>query len=406
MASGKKAVVEQSRKPTIKRHGRGKGGHRTWFRGEHTNFNPDVATLSSPEAIAEFVLKGWLPAAPAVDHGTRITAFGSCFAENISTWLFKRNFNVLNKSDPASSAYVVRMGEGMVNSFVIRQQFEWAWENKVFEEQLWHGYDAEEYGYDEQVRLETKAIFDTTDVFILTFGLSEVWYDEPTGNVFWRTVPRDRYDPKRHKFRVSTVEENRDNILAIHELIRKYRPDAKTIITLSPIPLIATFRNAGCLTANSVSKATLRVAIDQAMSAAGADREVYYWPSYELVTDVFHLPYKPDRRHVRGEVIEYILKLFEATWCSDSQIGDNDLLEAFVKAQVAARSLPPELEVILAKRRPWRLREFLAERRISPDPAVADAQRDTLKRLLAIWRHERIEQEALHRVESENSDAS
>ena len=28
------------------------------------------------------------------------------------------------------------MGEGMVNSFVIRQQFEWAWENKVFDQPL------------------------------------------------------------------------------------------------------------------------------------------------------------------------------------------------------------------------------------------------------------------------------
>jgi hypothetical protein len=28
-----------------------------------------------------------------------------------------------------------------VNSFVTRQQFEWAWENRRFNEALWHGYD-------------------------------------------------------------------------------------------------------------------------------------------------------------------------------------------------------------------------------------------------------------------------
>ncbi len=124
-----------------------------------------------------------------------------------------------------------------------------------------------------------------------------------------------------------------------------------------------------------------------------------------MVTDIFHLPYKPDRRHVRGEVIEYILKLFEANWCSDSQINDLELLEAFVKAQVAARSLPADLEAILAKHRPWRLREFLAERRINPDPTVADAQRATLERLLTAWRHERVEREALSGVESQGSAA-
>ena len=388
------AKSEKKASLTIKRHGRGKGGHRTWFRGEHTNFNPDVATLSKPDAMNDFVLKGWRPAKPLINRGTCITAFGSCFAENISKWLHTRDFNVLNKSDAQSSAYVVRMGEGMVNSFVIRQQFEWAWENKVFEEPLWHGYDAEEFGYDEAVRLETKAIFDSTDVFVLTFGLSEVWYDEPTGNVFWRTVPQDRYDPARHKFRVSTVEENHANIMAIHALIRKHRPDAKTIITLSPIPLIATFRNAACLTANSVSKATLRVAIDQALADAGPEGELYYWPSYELVTDVFHLPYKPDRRHIREEVIEYILKLFEATWCSDSQIGEDELVESFVTAQVAARSLPDDLEIVLAKRKPWRLKEFLDSHPVHPDPEVAAAHRETLRRLLAAWRRERDMREA------------
>lgn len=380
--------IKHGQSATIKRYGRGKRGHGTWFRGEHTNFNPDVATLESPEAVAEYVLKGWTPETPFIDRDTRITAFGSCFAENISNWLSRRSFNVLNKSNPASTAYVVRMGEGMVNTFVIRQQFEWAWENQTFQESLWHGYDAEEYGYDEEVRLETKAIFDATDVFILTFGLSEVWYDEVTGNVFWRTVPIDAYDPKRHKFRVSTVEENCANILAIQRLISKHRPDAKTIVTLSPIPLIATFRNAACLTANSVSKSTLRVAIDQAMRE-GADDKLYYWPSYELVADVFHLPYKSDRRHIRADVIEYILKLFEATWCSDSEIDEAEILEAFVKAKVAARCLTDDLTPVLKRRKPWRLRKFLSEQRINSDLEVEKTQRETLERLLSAWREER-----------------
>ncbi|NNE55419.1 MAG: GSCFA domain-containing protein [Flavobacteriales bacterium] len=389
----------------IKKYGRGKGGYRTWFRGEHTNYNPDVAALESPESVGEYVLKGWSPEAPIIDHSTRITAFGSCFAENISNWLSRRSFNVLNKADPASNAYVVRMGEGMVNTFVIKQQFEWAWENKKFEESLWHGYDAEEYSYDETVRQETKAIFDATDVFILTFGLSEIWYDEVSSNVFWRTVPVDAYDPKRHKFRVSTVEENCANILEIRRLISKHRPDAKTILTLSPIPLIATFRNAGCLTANSVSKSTLRVAIDQAMSEA-ADDSLYYWPSYELVADVFHLPYKQDRRHIRADVIEYILKLFEVTWCKDSEIDETEMLEAFVKAKIDARCLPDDLRPLLKKRKPWPLRKYLSDHSINSDVNVEKAQRETLERLLIAWRKERAVLQASSEQPKENPASS
>ena len=362
---------------------------RTWFRGEHTNFNPKLDQIMQVDGPERFVLHGWLPKTPLIDKSTQITAFGSCFAANISNWLSERNFRVLNKSDDATRAYVVTMGEGMVNSFVIRQQFEWAWENRVFEQALWHGYKAEEYGYDEEVRLETRRIFDETDVFILTFGLSEVWYDEPTGNVFWRTIPKDAYDPARHKFRLSTVEENAENIRAIYDLIRKHRPDAKVIVTLSPVPLIATFRDVSCITANSVSKATLRVAVDQVVTEVQGDGHMYYWPSYEMVTDVFRSPYKPDRRHVRPVVLNYIMRLFEVAWCGDCEVGEVEFLEAWVRAHVAAGNLPAELQRILIKRKPYRLRKFLDDTRIHEDDAADEGIKAMLRELLEHWRAER-----------------
>lgn len=367
--------------------------YRTWFRGEHTNFNPKLDQLMAADGAGEFVLSGWLPDAPLIDKSTQITAFGSCFAANISNWLSERNFRVLNKAEDAARAYVVTMGEGMVNSFVIRQQFEWAWENKVFEQALWHGYKAEEYGYDEAVRLETKRIFDETEVFILTFGLSEVWYDEITGNVFWRTIPKDSYDPTRHKFRLSTVEENRDNIRAIYDLIRKYRPDAKIIVTLSPVPLIATFREVSCITANSVSKATLRVAVDEVFRDVRDEGHLFYWPSYELVTDVFRSPYKADRRHVRPVVLNYIMRLFETAWCRDREVTDTELLEAWVRAHVAAGNLPDELQRILAKRKPYPLNKFLKDAVFHEDDKADAAIHALLGELLEAWRLERKQSE-------------
>ena len=371
---------------------------RTWFRGEHTNFNPRLGQLMSVDGPENFVLQGWLPDEPLIDKTTRITAFGSCFAANISNWLSERNFRVLNRAEDSARAYVVTMGEGMVNSFVIRQQFEWAWENKVFEQALWHGYKAEEYGYDEEVRLETRRIFDETEVFVLTFGLSEVWYDEPTGNVFWRTIPKDAYDPARHKFRLSTVEENRDNIRAIYDLIRKYRPDAKIIVTLSPVPLIATFRDVSCITANSVSKATLRVAVDEVLREVKAEGHLFYWPSYELVTDVFRSPYKGDRRHVRPVVLNYIMRLFETAWCRDGEVSEAELLEAWARAHVAAGTLPPGLQPILAKRKPYRLRKFLNKARFHEDADADAAMQMLLHRILDIWRDERAAAEAPEQV--------
>lgn len=352
---------------------------RTWFRGEHTSYNPTVARMLDVAAVEKFVLQGWTPPEPVIRPDTQITAFGSCFAANISNWLSKRHFRVLNKDQDAKNAYVVACGEGMVNSFVIRQQFEWAWENKTFDGALWHGYKAEEYGYDPEIQAETKRIFDATDFFILTFGLSEVWYDEPTGNVFWRTIPKDAYDPARHKFRVSTVEENKDNLRAIYRLIRKHRPDAKILFTLSPIPLIATFRDNSCLTSNSVSKAVLRVAIDEVVREHAAEGVLNYWPSYELVTDVFRLPYKPDRRHPKNAVLDYIMTLFEHAWCVETDTPRPSLTLAWAQACAEAELLPPVMCRAILERRPRRLRLFAAQK----DPLHGDAQVDKALRKLA-----------------------
>jgi len=159
--------------------------------------------MRSLNAVEDFILEGWLPPEPFITPEMKVTAFGSCFAEHISNYLNARNYTILTKSD--ANAYVVHMGEGMVNSYAIRQQFDWAFRGLAPTTGLWHGYQAEQYDYDENVRRTTLDLFEQTDVFILTFGLSEVWYDEPTGEVFWRAVPADVYDPERHKFRVTTV---------------------------------------------------------------------------------------------------------------------------------------------------------------------------------------------------------
>lgn len=364
-------------------------GHRSWFRGETVNYNPRRAQLIDPDEVAANILHGWRPARPCIAPDTQVTAFGSCFAGHVSEWLSRRNYRVLNKAQGVRPSYVVEWGEGMVNSFVIRQQFEWAWENRTFDQPLWHGYDAEEYGYREDIRLNTRALFDETDLFILTFGLSEVWYDHPTGNVFWRTIPRDAYDPARHRFRVSTVEENRANIRAIYDLIRRHRPDAKIVVTLSPVPLIATFRDNSCITSNSVSKAVLRVAVDEVMREVGPEGVLHYWPSYEIVTDVLRAPYKEDRRHIQGPAVDYIMTLFEHTWCTDDGPPKPSLAHAWARAGAAAGLFPEELSRCILRRQPWRLRRWIEEQEASPGPGVDPAHVDLARAVRAIWAAER-----------------
>lgn len=347
----------------------------TWFRGEHCNFNPKRKNLRRPRDVIAHVLHGWLPEAPLIGPETRIAAFGSCFAEHISVWLSRRRFSVLTRKDGAfRQSYLVQFGEGMVNTFALRQQFEWAFEGKRTEGELWHGYDARAFGYDETVRSATRALFDQTDVFVITLGLSEVWYDSVTGGVLWRAVPRDKYDPARHRFRVSSVEENRANIRAIYDLMRTFRPDAKVIFTLSPIPLVATFRPVSCITANSVSKAILRVAVDEVLRDVRHEGHAFYWPSYEIVTDVFDWHWMPDRRHVKGEVLDFVMALFEAHWCRGQP--SMSLHEAWARARWVTRGLPRGVEQRLlplvewwARRRPSPGRGGMPQVTVTPGPS-------------------------------------
>ncbi|ABE46809.1 GSCFA domain-containing protein [Polaromonas sp. JS666] len=302
----------------------------TFFRGKTTNFYPTDRSLDTDRAVARYMTHGWMPKEAFVDKATPLVAFGSCFASNISNYLHKRGYNVLTKREGRS--YVTSMGDGIVNTFAILQQFKWAWLNYVPEGTFWHGYEAEEFGYDEEIRLETKALFDEADVFVITLGLSEIWYDEPTGEVFWRAVPQDRYDAERHKFRISTVEENKRNLLEIHSLIRRFRPDAKIVITVSPIPLTATFRPETCIAANAVSKAVLRVAVDEVMrEVQPTDSNIYYFPSYDVVMYAFDNQWTEDRRHVYPHVLDFNMKVFETHFCQ-SKMDASALEKAYKRA--------------------------------------------------------------------------
>ena len=70
----------------------------------------------------------------------------------------------------------------------------------------------------------------------------------------------------------STVDENEANIVRIVELIRSVNPSAPIVLTLSPVPLLATFRGRSCVTADAVSKAALRMAIDNVEEPRSARR--------------------------------------------------------------------------------------------------------------------------------------
>jgi len=287
--------------------------HGSWYRGESCNFIPSKAELAEPDPIGRFIMPGWAPRAPFISPQMQITAFGSCFAQHVTNHLAIRGYNIAGQGLELS-AHIIRFGEGMVNTFAIRQQFEWALGGKEFPDYLWIGPNKELASADPAIRDETFRIINGTEVFIITLGLSEIWYDKVSGEAFWRAIPQAMFDPEKHGFRVSTVAENLENLQIIHRLIRQARPAAPIVVTLSPIPLMATFRPVSCLTANSVSKAILRVAIDEFVRSAN-DERLFYFPSYEIVGEIYGNARDDDNRHVTLDVVKSVMRTFERYYC-------------------------------------------------------------------------------------------
>ncbi|MBT6117971.1 MAG: hypothetical protein HOH66_08895 [Rhodospirillaceae bacterium] len=257
--------------------------------------------------LERHVLKGWLPETPPFGPDSELLTLGSCFAEELRKYLAEKR----------RLSRLIFVPPGLNNTFALRQFIAWSLTGEAATEAYW--YDERDGGgalkwTPDQERESYGRIFRAAGGFVLTIGLAEVWEDIETGGVFWRGVPKSQFDEARHRCRVSTVEENAANLRAILSLLRTHCGDAPIVLTLSPVPLKATFGDRSCITADCVSKSILRVAIDQVM--ADGLPGVHYWPSFEIVKWLgCHLPramYGDDGnpRHVSRDTVAMILDAF------------------------------------------------------------------------------------------------
>lgn len=244
---------------------------------ESTRFFPrQEAELDELEGLIErHVLPGFVPSAPPFDRRTsQLLTMGSCFAQNLRNTLAENGL----------LADWLFVPPGLNNSFALRDFVDWCLTGSRSNSAYW--YDEHAQGgaarwEPEREHRSYREVFAAVDGIVLTVGLAELWYDEPSGNVFWRGVPKSLYDPARHKCRVSTVAENRANIAHIVRAVRELRPGMPIILTLSPVPLKATFGASSIMAADCVSKSILRVALHELMQEG--IEAVHYWPSFEIV---------------------------------------------------------------------------------------------------------------------------
>ena len=268
----------------------------------------------------ESILEGWLPREPPIGQSTRVIGVGSCFARYFVLWLAENGFN--KEADESPYNALIRYAASFESPAVIAQQFRWAFDEFSGAGALWIGKDKEVFEANEERRNLVRATLQKTDVLLLTLGLSEVWYDKASGEPLWRALTKRHYDPQRHVLRVESMQDTKRHLEKIEEIRRRHLPNLRIVFTVSPVRLTATFRPISAISANSASKAILRAALDEFLRERGdaVNREVFYFPSYEIVHDYFRDPFEEDNRHVTNFVASHVVQTFARHYCAPEML--------------------------------------------------------------------------------------
>ncbi len=149
-------------------------------------------------------------------------------------------------------------------------------------------------------------------VFIFTLGLTESWRNAATGMEYALcpgTIAGDDFDAEKHKFHNASVSEIGDDLDAALTLMRSENEKLNVLLTVSPVPLIASASGEHVLIATSHSKAVLRAVAGE---AAKRNAWVDYFPSYEIITQpVFRgMFYGPNMRSVEPAGIATVMEHF------------------------------------------------------------------------------------------------
>lgn len=281
-----------------------------------------------PANISDFYMNGGGRDKKFIDKQTKICSIGSCFAENIAKFLRANKYNYIT-TEKGGGYFSANWGI-VFNSSSIRQIFEYSFGLFNPKVQWWERekgrmqdpyrrdtiyakgqHDKNRFSHYEKSR---KAI-ENADTIIITLGLVEVWRDKRDFATFWRVPPMHLYDPKIYEFHVMTVEEVYDDLVKIKNIINNYNPECKLIITVSPVPFQATYReDCDVVTANIYSKSVSSVATNIFVKEY-SNKNVFYFPSFEYVRYGFKNPYIHDGRHIKKPVINQMMKFFEKMFC-------------------------------------------------------------------------------------------
>lgn len=271
----------------------------------------------------------------------RVVTAGSCFAQHIGRYLQASGcaFLVTERPHPLvteNAARVLNYGVftarygNVYTARQLRQLFQRAYGTFRPEEDVWRmgdgslvdpfrpniqprGFNSErEFAADRERHFAAvREAFQTLDVFVFTLGLTEAWHSRGDGAVFpvCPGVSGGVFSAQRHEFVNFGVEDIVADMIAFIADLRAVNPRARVILTVSPVPLVATASGGHVLPATIYSKSVLRVAAE---TLAHKVRDVAYFPSYEIVMAGREgVPYfAADRRSVTEAGVAHVMRVF------------------------------------------------------------------------------------------------
>lgn len=275
-----------------------------------------------------------------ISRTDRIMTLGSCFAQHISRRLRRDGYNFLvtETAHPILGKLGEEMGYGVFtarygNVYTTRQLVQLfdraygvfkpadsVWKNDEgnfvdpFRPQVQPGgfLTAEELLADRKRHLAcVRQAFETHDVLVFTLGLTEHWRSRSDGAAYplCPGVAGGNFDPSQHEFHNLTAQEVAADMAAFLERLRQVNAKSRVLLTVSPVPLVATASSDHVLVATVRSKAVLRVAADV---AAGSDASVDYFPSYEIITGQHAggAYFEDDLRSVTETGVSHVMQVF------------------------------------------------------------------------------------------------
>lgn len=276
-----------------------------------------------------------------ITRNMRIATGGSCFAQHLGAHLSRRGANVLDM-EPVPDFFLSRdearrWGFGIYScrygniytSRQLLQLFEEAHGTRTPTESVWERggrfFDAlrpsvDPVGHDSADIIHSlrrqhldavRKMFATLDLFVFTMGLTECWISKVDGTVY-PTAPGSiagRHDPARYELKNLRYSDIHADMKAFWTKLKRVNPDARLMLTVSPVAMAATATNDHVLVANMQSKSTLRAV---AGDLSAEDESIFYFPSYELIAahPARGMFYEPGLRKVNAMGVDYVMKHF------------------------------------------------------------------------------------------------